>query len=156
MAVAESVAAIHNYRQATPDLATSGQPREDQLRAIAEAGYEVVINLALHDDPRYSLKDEASSVNALGLEYVHIPVLFNAPTERDLLRFFEAMEQHQDRRVWLHCAANMRVTAFLGLYRRLRLGWPEERAFALQREIWQPDAVWSEFIASQLANSDAT
>jgi len=32
--------------------------------------------------------------------------------------------------------------------------WPEERAFAL-REIWQPDAVWSEFIATQLAKSNA-
>jgi hypothetical protein len=31
--------------------------------------------------------------------------------------------------------------------------WPEERAFALLREIWQPDAVWSEFIATQLAKS---
>jgi len=58
---------IRNYRQAAPDIATSGQPREDQLAEIAAAGYEVVINLALHDDPRYSLKDEASSVQALGV-----------------------------------------------------------------------------------------
>ena len=57
-----SVGDIYNYREAAPDLATSGQPREDQLVAIAEAGYDVVINLALRDDPRYSLKDEASSV----------------------------------------------------------------------------------------------
>lgn len=39
------------------------------MAAIAAAGYDVVINLALHDDPRYSLKDEAASVRALGLEY---------------------------------------------------------------------------------------
>jgi hypothetical protein len=57
--------------------------------------------------------------------------------------------------IGLHCAANMRVTAFLGLYRRLRDGWPEERAFALLRETWQPDEVWFEFIASQLAKSNA-
>jgi len=49
----------------------------------------------------------------------------------------------------------MRVTAFLGLYRRLREGWSEERAFALLREIWQPYEVWSQFIASQLAKSNA-
>ena len=50
---------------------------------------------------------------------------------------------------------NKRVTAFLGLYRRLRDGWPEERAFALLRQTWKPDAAWSEFIASQLAKSNA-
>ena len=153
--MANSVGEIYNYREAAPDLATSGQPREDQLAAIAEAGYDVVINLALHDDPRYSLKDEASSVQKLGLEYIHIPVQFAAPTESDLVKFFDAMDRHKHHRVWVHCAANMRVTAFLGLYRRLREGWPEERAFALLREIWQPDEVWSEFIASQLAKSNA-
>ena len=30
-----TVGEIYNYRQATPDLATSGQPREEQLPAIA-------------------------------------------------------------------------------------------------------------------------
>jgi len=149
-----SVSDIYNYRQATPNLATSGQPREEQLAAIAAADYSVIINLALHDDPRYSLRDEASSVQALGLEYIHIPVQFNAPTESDLVQFFDAMELHKDRRVWVHCAANMRVTAFLGLYRCIREGWSEDRAFALLREIWEPNEVWSKFIASQLTNAN--
>ena len=150
-----SVGDIYNYRQATPMLATSGQPREDELQAIAKAGYDVIVNLALHDDPRYSLSDEAASVKALGLEYVHIPVQFGAPTETDLVAFFEAMDRHKGRRVWVHCAANMRVTAFLGLFWHIREGQPERSAFALLREIWQPDAVWSEFIASQLAKANA-
>jgi hypothetical protein len=70
-------------------------------------------------------------------------------------KFFEAMESHKDRRVWVHCAANVRVSAFLGLYWRIRGGWPEDRAFALLRDIWQPNAVWTEFIASQLAKANA-
>jgi hypothetical protein len=41
--MATSVGEIYNYREVAPDLATSGQPREDQLAAIAEAGYDVVI-----------------------------------------------------------------------------------------------------------------
>ena len=165
--MANSVGDIYNYREAAPDLATSGQPREEQLAGIADAGFEVIVNLALHDDPRYSLKDEASSVKALGLEYVHIPVQFSAPTENDLVKFFATMEHHKGRRVWVHCvalragtkihydAANMRVTAFLGLYWRIREGRSEEEAFALLRELWQPDAVWTEFIASQLAKANA-
>jgi uncharacterized protein (TIGR01244 family) len=144
---------IYRYRQATPTLATSGQPREEQLAEIAAAGYDVVINLALHDDPRYALKDEAASVRALGLDYVHIPVQFDAPTESDLATFFEAMDAHKHRRVWLHCAANIRVTAFLGLYRRLREGWPEDLAFELMDDLWEPDAVWSAFIRTQLGKA---
>ena len=151
-----AISDIHNYRQAAPDLATSGQPREDQLAAIAAAGYNVVINLALHDDPRYSLIDEASSVRALGMEYVHIPVQFGAPTTHDLTQFFEVMDRSKGRRVWVHCAANMRVTAFLGLYWQLREGWPQERAFALMRNVWQPNDVWSSFIAAQVANASAS
>jgi protein tyrosine phosphatase (PTP) superfamily phosphohydrolase (DUF442 family) len=75
---------IYQYRQAAPDLATSGQPREEQLSLIAASGYEVVLNLALHDDPRYSLADEAASVRRLGLQYVHIPVPFDSPTQEHL------------------------------------------------------------------------
>ena len=148
-----NVTQIHYYRQVTQELATSGQPLEDQLAAIAAAGYEVIINLALHDDPRYGLKDETASVKALGLEYIHIPVQFGAPSDNDLSQFFDTMDRCKGRCVWVHCAANMRVTVFLGLYLHLREGWPEERAFALMREIWSPNQVWSAFIAMQLAQA---
>ena len=149
-----SVHDVYNFRQAAPDLATSGQPTEEQLGAIAAAGYNVVVNLALHDDPRYSLRDEAASVSALGLDYVHIPVQFGAPMERDLIAFFDAIDRNSGRRIWVHCAANMRVTAFLGLYRVLRLRWPEEDAFSVMRTVWKPDQVWSAFITSQLAKAN--
>jgi hypothetical protein len=49
----------------------------------------------------------------------------------------------------------MRVTAFLGLYWRLREGWPEQRAFALMRDVWHPNPVWSTFIAIHLAKANA-
>lgn len=147
--------AIHRYRQAAPNLATSGQPRAEQFNAIAAAGYEVVINLALHDDPRYSLPDEPGIVRGLGLEYVHIPVKFDAPTAGDLELFFQAMETHRHGRIWLHCAANLRVTAFLGLYRHLREGWSERQAFELMNEIWQPNQTWSSFIRSRLDAANA-
>ena len=115
-----TIGEIHNYRQAAPDLGTSGQPDEGQLVAIAAAGYEVIINLALHDDASYSLRDERKSVQSLGIEYVHIPVQFSGPTEKDLALFFDAMDRSKGHRVWVHCAANMRVTAFLGLYWQLQ------------------------------------
>jgi uncharacterized protein (TIGR01244 family) len=146
----EDLERIYNYRNVDESLGTSGQPTVAQLRSIAAAGFDTVINLALHDDPRYSLPDERTAVESLGLDYVHIPVKFAAPAQSDLQAFFAAMEAHRGRKVWVHCAANMRVSAFLGLYRVVIQGWEEERAFELMRGLWQPDEVWSAFIASAL------
>lgn len=149
MLAAASIEQIHQWRPVNDRLATSGQPNEVQLAAIAAAGYETVINLALHDDPRYALPDEAGTVAALGMAYVHIPVPFRTPTREHLLAFFNAMDAHAQRKVWVHCAANYRVSAFLGLYRAMRQGQPPAQAFALMREVWQPDATWQRFIDEQ-------
>jgi protein tyrosine phosphatase (PTP) superfamily phosphohydrolase (DUF442 family) len=146
----ETLGEIYNCREISPMLATSGQPKEEQLRAIAAAGYEVVVNLALHDDPRYSLPDEADTVRASGMEYVHIPVQFAKPAREDLDAFFAAMEHHRGKRLWVHCAANMRVTAFLGLYWSLREGWEKGRAFEHMDSLWTPNEVWKSFIAENL------
>ena len=141
---------IYNHRAVDDTLGTSGQPTVAQLGAIAEAGFHTVINLALHDDPRYSLPDEPGTVASLGMAYVHIPVQFATPTRADLLAFFDAMQAHAGQRVWVHCAANMRVSAFLGLYRVLRQGVSPETAFDLMHDLWEPNAVWSAFIADAL------
>jgi uncharacterized protein (TIGR01244 family) len=142
---------IYQYRRIDDRLGTSGQPSEEQLGEIAAAGFETVINLALHDDPRYSLPDEPATVAALGMEYVHLPVDFKAPTEADFEAFAAALGARRNAPVWVHCAANARVTAFLGLYRVLRQGWDEEEAFALLHEVWPPNEVWTAYIERMLA-----
>lgn len=142
---------IINYRQPDPRLAASGQPDEADLAEIARAGYEVVINIALHDDPRYSLADERGTVEGLGMTYAHIPVQFGAPTAADFEAFADSMDRHRDRKLWVHCAANKRVSLFLGLYWHLRCGRPLDESFALQRDVWDPDAVWSTFKERMLA-----
>jgi hypothetical protein len=55
----------------------------------------------------------------------------------------------------VHCAANKRVTAFLGLYRAIRQNWDVERAFAPMKQIWEPNENWSPFISAMLAKAGA-
>ena len=43
----EKLEDIFNYLQISDLIATSGQPTESQIAAIKEAGYQVLINLAL-------------------------------------------------------------------------------------------------------------
>ena len=148
---ADSIASIRNVRVVDPHLATAGQPTEAQLAALAADRYDVVINLALHDDPRYSLNDEAAAVRALGMEYIHIPVIFSAPAPAQLTQFCDAMDAHAGKRIFVHCAANYRVTAFIGLYRVLRQQWDRQSAFALMDDVWQPDGTWQHVIDTALA-----
>jgi uncharacterized protein (TIGR01244 family) len=136
---------IYNYLSLSDALATAGQPSEDQIVEIAQQGFDVIINLGLTKTD-YALEDEANLVKSLGLTYIHIPVLWEYPTRDDLETFFAVIATHQDKRVFVHCAANMRVSVFVALYRALRLGWSWEKALQDVERIWTPNRVWQEFI----------
>jgi len=147
---------IYNYRSVDNTLSTSGQPTEAQFASVARDGFSVVINLALHSDSRYSLRDEPGLVRSLGMEYIHIPVDFEAPRESDLLAFFDAMGKHHGKKIFLHCAANKRVSAFLGLYNAIKRAKPADEAFGLMRTIWEPNPLWESFISSFLIPKNHT
>ena len=136
---------IYNYRRLTDAIATAGQPTEEELEAVAQAGFEVVVNLALHG-AEYSLSDEPGTVESLGMRYIHIPVEWQRPLRADLERFFEVMDQLEGRRVFVHCAANKRVSVFIALYRQLRLGWTAEAVMPDVLAVWEPDPVWSAYM----------
>lgn len=131
---------------------TGGQPTEDQLRAVAAEGVQAVINLATLD-PRYSLPDEAGLVQALGLHYHHLPVVWDNPQPADFDAFAETMSALAGQPVFIHCAANFRVTAFYGLYAMRSLGWTEAQADALQARVWGRSdyPVWEAFIRNMKA-----
>ena len=140
---------IYNFRWCAPDLASAGQPLAAEFPLLAQAGFEVVVNLALLDAD-YSIADEPALVHALGMEFIHIPVIWENPTPQDFQCFCAAMRHCQGRKIFLHCAANMRVSAFLALYRILELGWPRAAALAEMTGIWQPNAQWQAFIDRHL------
>lgn len=136
---------IYNWRRIGPALTSSGQPSEAQLVEIRDLGVTHVINLGLHTHER-ALPDEASSVAALDMVYIHIPVDFANPTEEDFSSFVAAIEGLSQTCVHVHCIANMRVTAFLYRYLRDVLGRSEAEARQAMETVWQPGGVWAKFI----------
>lgn len=78
-------------------LSTSGQPTREQFAAIADAGFETVINL-LPQERENALKGEEAIVRDLGLDYVYIPVDFRGPTDEDFRAFVAAMQANADRK----------------------------------------------------------
>jgi protein tyrosine phosphatase (PTP) superfamily phosphohydrolase (DUF442 family) len=142
-----SAAALHSIRNFVPlgDIATAGQPTAEQFKDVRDAGYDVVINLALPTSTN-AVPNEREIVTGLGIDYVHIPVSFDGPAVDDARRFFDAMDAHAGRKVFVHCAMNMRVSAFMYLYRTIRQNVdPDDAANELHR-LWVPNAVWQQFI----------
>jgi protein tyrosine phosphatase (PTP) superfamily phosphohydrolase (DUF442 family) len=136
---------ILNYHFINERLASSGQPLAEEIQSIAGAGYEAVINLAMPYSPNV-LEDEGFRVISLGLDYYHIPVPWEAPTQAHLQRFYALMQMLEGHKVWVHCALNYRASAFLYQYHRRILGLPEEQAKAVTLPEWQPDEIWQAFL----------
>lgn len=141
---------IYNLLPVSERLVTAGQPDADELHAIGRAGFEVVINLGLAGTD-YAVADEGEILAGYGVEYHHLPVSFEDPRIADFQRFAQRFSQLGERRVFLHCAANKRVSVFLALHRILNEAWPAEAAMAEVHRIWTPDPVWQGFIQRVLA-----
>lgn len=142
---AETLDDIYNYLPINELISTSGQPTEKQFGIIKSQGFEHVINLAPHDAEN-SLKNEEEVLAKLGMSYVHIPVNFVKPTSKKFEKFKDVMAEHEGKKVWVHCAANMRVSAFIYRYRCTVLGEAEATAVEDLHKIWEPFGVWKKFI----------
>ena len=136
---------IYNFHKVSALLACAGQPTESQVAAIASDGYKVIINLGLADG-KYALNNEAASVIGFGMEYHHIPVLFDNPQISELAAFIMLMNKHQGEKTFVHCAANYRASVFTSLYLFSTGTLNEDGLHEFIEGIWQPDPVWQLFI----------
>jgi protein tyrosine phosphatase (PTP) superfamily phosphohydrolase (DUF442 family) len=140
---------ITNFMEISEKLGTAGQPTREQFHEIGLAGYEAVINLALVDSAN-ALPDEGEIVRALGMEYIHIPVLWQSPQEQNLMDFIAALDRLRSKKVFAHCVLNMRVSSFVYIYRVTCQGANPEEAWWDVLSIWEPDPNWSKFIQNSL------
>jgi protein tyrosine phosphatase (PTP) superfamily phosphohydrolase (DUF442 family) len=139
---------ILNQFEISKEITTSGQPTSDQFSIISKSGHDVVINLAMPDHES-SISNEGEIVTSLGMTYIHIPVPFDAPGENHYQMFCRHMDSLTDKRVWVHCIVNARVSAFLFRYLQSNRGYSASEAKTPILEAWLPqmDSVWSEFIS---------
>lgn len=145
--------AILNYRQYTPLFSSAGQPSREQFSLLKDDGYDRVIYIAFSNG-RTAIPDEDQIVKDLGMDYLHIPVDFNNPTVRDFNAFADAMQREPESKTILHCQVNARATAFSLLYRVVYQGVSLAQAKEDMNTVWQPNAVWRDFIFDVLAAHD--
>ena len=137
---------VFNYYQVPGLFETSGQPNNKQLISIANGGYEVVINLAPNTTIEGRVINEKDILKSNNITYIHIPVDFNNPLDEDFNKFVAALEENKHKKIWVHCAANMRVSAFVFKYRRDVLGLSQKNIEQDLKAIWIPNKTWSFFL----------
>lgn len=145
----ENLKHIENYLQINDHLATGGMPKPEDFPLIRKAGVEVVINLALPTSDG-AMSNEGELVSSQEMTYVHIPVKFDAPQDRNFEQFTRILESCAGQKVFVHCVVNCRVAAFVFLH-RLRTGTDRSVAEKALRQIWEPNEIWRNFLNQQLA-----
>ncbi|MGB2019758.1 MAG: protein tyrosine phosphatase family protein, partial [Parvibaculales bacterium] len=128
-------------------IGTAGHPKATDFPSIAAEGYEVVINLAMHDADD-AIAEEGSLVSKAGMSYFHLPVPWEAPTVDHLKTFIGIMDALEDKKILVHCQVNARVSAFMLKYLTFK-GVAETEATTPLMEKWLPqmDDNWKAFLA---------
>jgi protein tyrosine phosphatase (PTP) superfamily phosphohydrolase (DUF442 family) len=143
----DSLKTIRAFQLVTENLACSGYVTDEQFDYIWAYGFTHVISLLPGDQSH-----EESMVTSRGMTFKHIPVSWGRPTMNNLEHYIDDMAGHRDEKVYLHCDANMRASAFMFLYRVTQMGVDKMTARNTLYEIWFPTGDWARFIERGLEN----
>jgi len=142
---ADELAEITNYREYSEVLSSSGQPTEAQLQLLKDAGFERVVFLA-YSDSQGSIANADSLIEKLDMEFVHVPVNWEAPQKSDFYLFSGAINRGSNKRTLVHCQVNFRASAFSFLYRVLYKNVDMGDAKSDLDSVWVPNATWRKLI----------
>jgi protein tyrosine phosphatase (PTP) superfamily phosphohydrolase (DUF442 family) len=130
-------------------LVTSGQPSAKGLRTLRDRGFEAVIYLA-PGTVQDAVAEEPAILEAQGIEFVHIPIPFNAPDESHFVAVAEALRRLRERKVLVHCQVNLRASSMVFLYRAIVEKQDPARAYEAVARVWSPEGPWKSLIATEL------
>ncbi|MFB0980901.1 MAG: sulfur transferase domain-containing protein [Alteromonadaceae bacterium] len=101
-----------NTQQFTPKFIVGGQPSEIDLVILSKSGIKTIINL--RGDEEFNDFDEKAEVEALGMNYITIPILGASGINNENLKLFSAAIQNKEQ-AFVHCASGNRVGAMFAL-----------------------------------------
>lgn len=124
---------IRNFLKVSPEFCTGGQPRPEHFARLKADGVKTVLNLRTLQEQRAS--EEQAAVEGAGLKYFSVPVVFSAPQDAQADAFLRLTDDPENRPMFIHCAAAIRVGAFWMIRRVLRDGWTWDASLAEARKI---------------------
>jgi protein tyrosine phosphatase (PTP) superfamily phosphohydrolase (DUF442 family) len=138
-----------NVRVISPLLVTAGQPDRASLQRLKAEGYAAVISLA-PGDTADAVPEQSQILAAQGIEFVHVPIPWQAPEAKHLDAMAAAMQRLKGKKVLVHCQMNMRASALTFLYRTIHAKEDPAKAWADVKPLWTPRDQWAAFIDGQL------
>jgi uncharacterized protein (TIGR01244 family) len=101
-----------NVQQFTQQFIVGGQPSENDLIILSKSGVKTVINL--RGDGEFNDFNEKEKVEALGMNYISIPIAGASGINKDNLNLFSKAIANQEQ-AFVHCASGNRVGAMFAL-----------------------------------------
>ncbi len=95
-------------------ISSAGQPDEETLQVYADSGFVAVVDLRTARENR-GMDDEAAAVEALGMEYISLPIDGAEAVNFDNAAALSEVLARFDEPVLVHCGSANRVGALLAL-----------------------------------------
>ncbi len=86
----EPLVSARNYHEVSETLVSSGQISPAHIASLTDERVELVINLTVEDTDLNAR--EGFDITALGIDYLHIPVDWDNPTEQNLQLFMHVLD----------------------------------------------------------------
>src|SRR5687767_8576177 len=118
---------IKNFGQMDERFYRGARPKQEDFKDLAALGIKTVIDLT--EDPK---EDERSTIESLGMKYVHIPMIAKKyPTEEATSMFLKVANDPATGKFFLHCAGGRHRTGAMGaVYRFQNYNWNFDQVYA--------------------------
>ena len=95
-----------------------------------------------------ALKKEDKIVSKSGMMYIHIPITWKTPEFDRLVMFLKLLEslQKENKRVFIHCIKNYRVSVFIYHYKKSILKLDHVKLIAPKK--FKPNKVWQKLLTT--------
>ena len=144
-------APIRNFFKPSAEFCTGGQPRVEHFAKLKADGVKAVLNLRTPGEHR--AEEEQAAVEQAGLKYFNVPVVYMTPQAAQVDEFLRITDAAENRPMFIHCTAAIRVGAFFMIRRVVRDGWAWDKALEEARAVGLRNAPHLEEFARQYVDT---
>ncbi len=132
------------------NIATGAQPKNEAFAKLAQNGFRSVLSLRTENEG-VDLKKDRELTEGAGMQYLHVPIVSAAPDTNRIADFIKAVDDPKHHPMLIYCGSANRVGAFWMIYRVVRDGWTEDKAFEEAVKIGLTRPELKAFVQSYLA-----